>query len=61
MKASRTLFLIKQGVFDKALKPSAVMHIFDSLVKPIALYGSEICLVYELCFLRTNCLNHPLK
>ena len=35
LKASSALFLIKQGVFDKELKPSVVMPIFDSLVKPI--------------------------
>ena len=50
LKASSALFLIKQGVFDKELKPSVVMPIFDSLVKPIALYGSEVWSTYKPCF-----------
>ena len=39
LKANRALFSIKQSIFDKSLKPSAILHIFDVLVKPIALYG----------------------
>ena len=42
LKASRALFSIKQSIFDKDLKPSAILTIFESLVKPIALYGGEI-------------------
>ena len=42
LKANRAPFSIKQSIFDKDLKPSAILHIFDCLVKPIALYGSEI-------------------
>lgn len=47
LKASRALFSIKQSIFDKTLKPSAILHIFDSLVKPIALYGSEVWFAYK--------------
>ena len=42
MKANRTLFSIKQGIFDKSIKSSSVLHIFDALVKTIALYNAEI-------------------
>ena len=43
LKANRAFFFsIKQSVFDKGLKPSVVLNIFDILVKPIALYGSEL-------------------
>ena len=50
MKASRALFSIKQSIFDKTIKPSSILHIFDSLVKPIALYNSEIWSGYKYCF-----------
>ena len=49
MKASRALFSIKQSIFDKSVKPSLVLHIFDALVKPIALYNSEIWSAYKPC------------
>ena len=42
LKASRALFSIKKGVFNNNVKPSVIFRIFDSLVKPIALYGSEV-------------------
>ena len=47
LKASRALFLIQHRVFEKALLPFAVMHIFDSLAKPVALYGSEVWAAYK--------------
>ena len=50
IKASRALFSIKQSIFDKTIKPSSILHIFDSLVKPIALYNSEIWSGYKYCF-----------
>ena len=50
LKANRALFSIKQSIFDKGLKPSAVLNIFESLVKPIALYGSEIWAAYKPCY-----------
>ena len=50
MKASRALFSIKQSIFDKTIKPSGVLRIFDSLIKPIGLYGSEIWLGYKSCY-----------
>ena len=50
MKASRALFSIKQSIFDKNIKPSSTLHIFDALVKPIALYNSEIWAAYKPCF-----------
>ena len=55
MKAGRALFSIKQSVFDKTVKPSSILQIFDALVKPIALvnsialYNSEIWSAYKLC------------
>ena len=50
MKASRALFSIKQSIFDKTIKPSSLLCIFDALVKPIALYGSEIWSGYKSCY-----------
>ena len=50
MKASRASFSIKQSIFDKTIKPSSILHIFDALVKPIALYNSEIRSAYKSCF-----------
>ena len=47
LKANRALFSIKQGIFDTDLKPSAILSIFESLVKPVALYGSEIWTPYK--------------
>ena len=44
------LFSLKQSIFDKGLKPSAVLSIFDILVKPIALYGSEIWTACKPCY-----------
>ena len=46
MKASRALFSIKQSIFDKTIKPSSILHIFDALVKSIALYNSDIWSAY---------------
>ena len=40
--SSRALFSIKQTIFGSTIKPSAVLRIFDSLIKPIALYDSEL-------------------
>ena len=50
LKANRALFSIKQSIFDKSLKASAILHIFDVLIKPIALYGSEIWNPYKHCY-----------
>ena len=50
LKANRALFSIKQSIFDKDLKPSAILSIFESLVKPIALYGSDIWIAYKPCY-----------
>lgn len=50
LKASRALFSIKQSVFNNVIKPSVIFRIFDSLVKPIALYNSEIWLAYKPCY-----------
>ena len=50
MKASRALFSIIQSIFDKTIKPSSLLRIFDALVKPIALYGSKIWSGYKSCY-----------
>ena len=47
LKASRALFSIKQSIFDNKVKPSAVLRIFYSLIKPLSLYYSEIWLGYK--------------
>ena len=49
MKASRTLFSIEQSKFDKNVKSSSILHIFNASVKPIALYNSEIWSAYYPC------------
>lgn len=49
LKASRALFSIKQSVFHNHIKPSVLMHVFDSLIKPIALYNSDIWLPFKTC------------
>ena len=48
MKANRALFSIKQRIFDKSIKSSSVLHIFDALVK--ALYNAEIRAAYKSCY-----------
>ena len=50
LKASRALFSVKQSVFNNNVKPSVIFKIFDSLVKPIALYGSDVWFGYKKCF-----------
>ena len=50
MKASRTLFYIKQRVFNNNIRPSAVLRIFDALVKPIALYNCEVWTGFKSCY-----------
>ena len=49
-KASRDLFSIKQNIFNNNIRPSAVLKIFDALVKPIALYDSQIWVGFKSCF-----------
>ena len=49
MKASRASFAIKQSILNKNMKPSASLHIYDALVKPIVLYNSEIWSIYKTC------------
>ena len=50
LEASRALFLIKQSIFNSTIKPSSAMRIFDSLIKPIVLYNSEIWAGYKTCY-----------
>ena len=50
LKANRALFSIKQSIFDKDVRPSVILNIFERLVKPIALYGSEIWGAYKPCY-----------
>ena len=50
LKASMALFSIKQSVFNNNIKPSIAFNIFDSLVKPIALYSSEIWFCYKTSY-----------
>ena len=50
LKASRALFSVKQSVFNNNVKPSVIFKIFDSLIKPIALYGSDVWFGYKKCF-----------
>ena len=54
LKASRALFSIKQNIFSNGIKPSAVLRIFDCLIKPIALYNSEIWVEYKSSYQKKN-------
>ena len=44
LKASRALFSIKQSILDSTINSFAVLRIFDSLIKPITIYNSQICI-----------------
>ena len=50
LKASRALFSVKQSIFNNNIKPSAVLKIFDALIKPIALYNSEVWVGFKSCY-----------
>ena len=50
LKASRALFSVKQSIFDSTIKPSVVLRIFHSLIKPITIYNSEILAGYKTCY-----------
>ena len=50
LKASRALFSVKQSIFNNSIKPSVVLRIFNALVKPIALYNSEVWIGYKSCY-----------
>ena len=50
LKASRALFSVKQSIFSNNIKPSAVLKIFDALIKPIALYNSEVWVGFKSCY-----------
>ena len=54
LKANKALFSIKQCIFDNKVKLSPVLRMFDSLMKPIALYNSEIWLGYKLGYLKKS-------
>ena len=41
---------MKQSIFDNSVKPSAVLRIFDCLIKPIALFNSEIWVGCKSCY-----------
>jgi hypothetical protein len=41
-KALRALFKLKRLIYGTNLKPSVCLKLFDQLIKPICLYGSEI-------------------
>ena len=46
LKASRALFSVKQIIFNNDVK-TVILRIFVSLVKPIALYRSEVWFGYK--------------
>ena len=41
-KAKKALFKLKSLLYGSSVKPSTCIKLFDQLIKPIALYGSEI-------------------
>ena len=50
LKASRALFSIKQSILNNNIRPSAVLSIFDALVKPIALYNCDVWIGHKSCY-----------
>ena len=46
LKASRALFSVKQSIFNNSIKPS-MLRIFNALVKPIALYNTEVWIGFK--------------
>ena len=44
------MFSIKQSIFNNNIRPSAVLSIFDALVKPIALYNCDVWIGYKSCY-----------
>ena len=61
VKASRALFCIKQGVFNSNMKPSVIFRIFNSLVKPIALCGSEVWFGYKTSFHKNKTIDEMFE
>ena len=49
-KAQKALFKLKTLLTDSSLKPSTCLKLFDQLIKPICLYGSEIWGIDEFRF-----------
>ena len=50
LKAGRALFSIKQRVFNNNIRPSAVLCIFDALVRLIALYNCDVWTGFKSCY-----------
>ena len=49
------MFSVKQSIFkNDDMISSAILRIFDALVKPIALYNSEIWLAHKCCYQKKN-------
>ena len=49
-KAKKAMFKLKSLLYGSAVKPYTCMKLFDQLIKPIALYGSEIWGIDEIKF-----------
>ena len=48
-KARKACFKLKQSVDPKSLQPKVAMNIFNSMVRPITLYGAEVWGAYLCC------------
>ena len=44
------MIIITPSIFDSTTKPSAVLRIFHSLIKPITIYNREIWAGYKTCY-----------
>lgn len=64
-KAQRALFKLKKLLYGSNLKPYVGLKLFDQLIKPICLYGSEIwgpkCISINETFDNDGCLERSLE
>ena len=44
------MFSIKQSIFNNNIRPSAVLRIFEAVVKPIALNNCDVWKGYTFCY-----------
>jgi hypothetical protein len=54
MKASRAYFLIRQKIYSQNIPVKSALHLFDTLIKPILLYGCEVWFLFEILKRKTQ-------
>ena len=53
-KALRALFALKKHANREYISPKSLLYLFDSLIKPILLYGSQVLLPHTPIFVKIN-------